>query len=274
MVSMKTPLLVIILSLGTVLPALASLPQRAQVLAGIRSSTDGLNCWGTTLYTAGLRKHVTYASDKEFTRTLDSKNLCRKLNVGEKIIAGAVGAIRSDINGSLEELHGFLVLNGDAIFTKKDFTYQTTSEIRSMKKDFSIFAELAKDQDATFEKCGPQASATGLSQAAKSCSTWIDFYVCEPGKGLSAEIGSKAGRELDRELQSIILEVESLYKSGSTMSSDQMNAMIERMSPLMSKIMEHEIPAEKEALFVMYESLAYQFTSVYLEQKTKSEIRD
>lgn len=246
---------------------LAAFEQRASELEKLRFAFDGLNCWSTTLYATGLGKRRMYVSDKEFSAVLNSSSSCRRLSPGSEIEPGAIGAIRTLTNGRIEELHGFVTVENDRIFTKIDSTFETQPGYRSLKKDFRAFA----DAGSTFEDCGPKVSGTKLYVRNSQCQTWVDYYRCQPPHPLDG-LQTSAAKFLRVELELISDEVEQQLFSGEAFQESRTIALADRLSKLVDAILALPGGQDQTLLFSTYESLAYQYSALALDQRTRTEL--
>lgn len=254
----------------TLAPHAGAAPVRGLAKLGVTFAYDGINCWGTALYAAGLKDRYQYAGDREYTATLENPAICRRLRNGEKVRPGMLGAVRRATDGGFEELHGFVVLGGDEILTTKDFTYETGMQRRSLARDFQLFAEARNQTPA----CLPRAHRGIYRQSPRACSDWIDFYACRPGQTLRKQILSAEARPLLRRIEAFTAELERHLVAGKPVPEARSVSFLEEMNQVMTRVFELPEGRERAALTALYESMAYQFTSIYNEQKTKSELAD
>lgn len=109
-----------------------------------KHKVDGLNCWGSTLYLRGLREHLYYAHDSEFTYVLEQA--CHPVQIPQ---AGDIGAIRQHHDdGRAEEVHAFLYLTPDYAISKHSYSYESELEITHPDKFFEAYGD-----DVTYFRC-------------------------------------------------------------------------------------------------------------------------
>lgn len=267
---MSNALLALLLAVTPSAYAAEAIPVRGFERIGQTFAYDGLNCWGTALYAAGLRDLYQYAEDKEFTATLAQDSLCRPLAVGEAVPYGAVGALRHATSGGFEELHGFVVLFGDRILTTKDFTFETGMQYRSLARDFALFAEAKND----FAACGPELKNGAYVQGARRCTDWVDFYACRPGQTIGALVVDPAAREVRAGVEGLMTELEILLRAGRPFEEARGLSFINEMSALMVKAYALPEGQDRTIVTALYASMAMQFTSIYGQQRTPSQLAD
>jgi hypothetical protein len=126
------------------------LPKEVLQYDGTGPATDGPNCWNLALVMSGAVPALRYSTPEEMAFFMNSA-LCRKLGPEEKHEPGDVGAIR--ING--EELHGFMWISDDIVFSKNGSSLRSTYEVQSKDGMLKIYND---DQTADckakkLEKC-------------------------------------------------------------------------------------------------------------------------
>lgn len=98
---------------------------------------DGPNCFNTALNSVGLLQSIRHSTQEEidfFTRP----PFCREIKVKSDLEPGDLILIRG--SGVPSEMHAFIYINDDLVFSKSRFSIQFPYELVSSEWVFSIFA--------------------------------------------------------------------------------------------------------------------------------------
>jgi len=106
------------------------LPEEVLSYNNKTSAVSGPNCWNLALVMAKVVPALRYSSDHEMAFFMNSP-LCRQLGPSEKKRPGDIGAIRTSKAG--QELHGFMWISDDLVFSKNGASSKSPYEVQSFK---------------------------------------------------------------------------------------------------------------------------------------------
>jgi len=99
---------------------------------------SGPNCFNLALVMKNILPALRFSSASEMSFYMRPP-LCRKLNNSEKINAGDVGAVRlQPQSGHIEELHGFIYVSDNLVYSKGGFNRGFTFALQSTEEMFRI----------------------------------------------------------------------------------------------------------------------------------------
>lgn len=132
-------------------------PEHVRKYHGLTTKEAGPNCWNLSLVMSQMIPSMRYSSDQEFSYYLRPP-LCRQLSNTEKREPGDIGALRRVKNNKEEEVHGFVFISDQYVYSKNNLeqTYgyglQSISEVMT---EFRVENRKECQQNESNPNCSP-----------------------------------------------------------------------------------------------------------------------
>jgi len=120
-------------------------------LDGIAPRHDGPNCWNVSLVASGTLPALRHTRAEEFSYYLDSP-YCRQLLANE-ITAGDLGVVRELKHGSLHEIHAYVHVSADLVFSKNGTGSDSRYLLQPQQEMERIYG--GPEREFSFYRCGP-----------------------------------------------------------------------------------------------------------------------
>ena len=150
-----------------------SLPVFAEKFHGQSFKTSWANCWGVALAAAGITPTITQTNQmaEDIDRWLNPQQ-CSPITSGSSPQPGDIGRlILKERSGSSNgEIHGFIYINDEIVFSKNGLHSSFKIEIQSAKKMFS---------ETIAQKYKLTCPHLNSSKPDKNCPYQVKFYRCQ-----------------------------------------------------------------------------------------------
>ncbi len=144
----------------------ACVPESVRELHDTFPAHSGPNCFNLALYTAGLNGGLRFASEEEMTLYMSSP-FCHKLGTSEKPQPGDIGAIRTHPVNGMYEIHGFVYITEDLVYSKNTIDKGTSYSLQPTEDVYRYYP------------VGPARKCKGAyPYFLEDCAHKVDYFRC------------------------------------------------------------------------------------------------
>jgi hypothetical protein len=118
-------------------------PEHVKRYQGVHASLRGPNCWNLALVMSQILPNLRYSDPEEISFYMQPP-LCNSVPSGEKRSPGDIGLIRNVDSekigfGPKGEVHGFIYINNDLVYSKNGLGKENPYAIQSAEKMYSEY---------------------------------------------------------------------------------------------------------------------------------------
>ncbi|MEI8192180.1 MAG: hypothetical protein WCI75_20940, partial [candidate division NC10 bacterium] len=206
----------------------ASAPEIVRYLHGVHAGRWGPNCWNSVLVAAKILPALRFSPPEEMSFWMASP-LCRMLGPEETPVPGDIVAIRA---GEGEEVHGFVYVTEELVFSKNQLTAASPYLLQDPELVFAEFpvpagcrkVSGAPSADcpayANYFRCGTSAGVEPVTPYASAERTVADAERSVSKLALTWKLDPSERSEKERTLQKALEDARSVQDEASAQAQD------------------------------------------------------